>query len=168
MRLLAFGDPREIAGPGAHITVNANELLAVGVVAAIGTGGRDISPEDGAAHLAGVTMFAEWRSADPGAEIASDRLLMGPALASAATLTDASELLVTLPHESVRRISVAGALENIGLAVSAASARYTLRAGDLFVHDAGILDAPLGAGESAEITIDGPSGTLSHVATRSD
>jgi hypothetical protein len=52
--------------------------------------------------------------------------------------------------------------------VAAASARYTLRAGDLFIHDAGVVDAPFGTGESAEITIDGPSGALSHVATRSN
>ncbi len=164
---LTFGDPREIAGPGTHVAVNANELLAVGLIAAIGTGGRDITPERGAAHLAGVTMFAEWRSPDPDAEVASDRLVIGPALASPAVLTGDSELLVTLPHESVRRIPLGGALEALGQSVAAASARYTLRAGDLFVHDAGIVDAPLGARESAEITIDGPSGTLSHVATRS-
>ena len=150
----------------AHVAVTANELLAVGVVAAIGTGGRDISPADGATHLAGVTIFAEWRGADPDAEVAHDRLVIGPALVPVSTLTDESELLVTLPHESVRRIPLGGALGTLGQAVAAASARYTLRAGDLFVHDAGVVDAPLGARESAEITIDGPSGTLSHVATR--
>ena len=165
---LRFSDPREIAGPGTHVSVNASELLAVGVVAAIGAGGRDIAPEQGAAHLAGVTMFAEWRSADPDAAVASDRLLSGPALAPMTVLTDDAELLVTLPHESVRRIPLAGALATLGAAVAAASARYTLRTGDLFLHDAGVVDSPLSAGESGEITIDGPSGTLAHVATRSD
>ena len=165
---LRFSDPREIAGPGAHVPVTGSELLAVGIVAAIGMGGRDIAADDGVAHLAGVTMFAEWRSADPDAEVASDRLLTGPALAPMTSLTDDAELLVTLPRESVRRIPLAGARLALGSAVAAASARYTLRAGDLFLHDAGVVDSPLGAGESGEITIDGPSGTLSHIATRSD
>jgi hypothetical protein len=165
---LAFGDPREIAGPGSHVSVSASELLAVGVVAAIGTGGRDLSPDQGAAHVAGVTLFAEWRSHDPDAEVAGDRIVMGPALATVAALSEDAELLLTLPHESVRRIPLGGALESLGNAVAVASSRYTLRAGDLFLHDAGVVDAPLGARESGEITIDGPSGTLSHVATRSD
>ena len=167
LQALGFSDPREIAGPGAQLAVTENELLAVGVVAALGTGGRDISAGQGPAHIAGVTLFAEWRSADPDAEIASDRLLMGPALAAAEVLAADSELLVTLPRESVRRIPLGRALEALGNAIAAASTRYTLRAGDLFLHDAGVVDAPLGARESAEITIDGPSGTLSHVATRS-
>src|SRR6476646_421257 len=47
-RALAFADPREIAGPGAHIQVGGGELLAVGIVAAIGTGGRDIAAKAGA------------------------------------------------------------------------------------------------------------------------
>ncbi len=165
---LRFSDPREIAGPGARISVDGSELLAVGVIAAIGTGGRDIAADDGIAHLAGVTMFAEWRSADPDAEVASDRLLSGPALAPMTALTDDAELLVTVPRESVRRIPLAGASKALGAAVAAASARYTLRAGDLFLHDAGVVDSLLGARESGEITIDGPSGTLSHTATRSD
>lgn len=164
---LSFADPREIAGPGAHLTVAAGEVLAVGLVAAIGIGGRDIPPAQGAAHLAGITMFAEWRSADPGADVAADRLVTGPALAPIRTLAEDGELLVTLPHESVRRVPLAGAREALGLGVAAASARYTLRPGDLFLHDAGVVDAPLGAGEAGEITIDGPSGTLSHVAARS-
>ena len=140
----------------------------LGLVAAIGTGGRDIAVSDGASHLAGVTMFAEWRSADPEAEVASDRLIIGPALAPVTALADEAELLVTLPHESVRRIPLAGARQALGAAVAAASARYTLRPGDLFLHDAGVVDAPLGARESGEIAIDGPSGTLSHVAARRD
>lgn len=164
---LAFADPREIAGPGARVTVSDNELLAVGIVAAVGTGGRDIAIDDGAAHLAGVALFAEWRSADPDAAVASDRLVVGPALAPITSLADDPELLVTLPHESVRRIPLAGALDPLGAAVSAASGRYTLRVGDLFIHDAGVVDSPLEAGESGEITIDGPGGTLSHVAVRS-
>jgi hypothetical protein len=165
---LHFADPREIAGPGTHVAVSGGELLAIGIAGALGTGGRDIAPERGASHLAGVTIFAEWRSADPDAEVASDRLVMGPALVPVAALNEEAELLVTLPRESVRRIPLGGALAALGGAVAAASARYTLRAGDLFHHDAGIVDAPLGDGESAEITIDGPSGTLSHVVTRSD
>jgi hypothetical protein len=164
---LSFGDPREIAGPGTHISIGATELLAVGVVGALGTGGRDIGAEQGASHIAGITMFAEWRGADPDAEVASDRLVMGPALAPAASLGADSELLVALPRESVRRIPLGGALHALGQAVAAASRRYTLRAGDLFFHDAGVVDSPLHAGESGEIIIDGPSGTLSHVATRS-
>src|SRR5512142_3280047 len=48
---LAFADPREIAGPGTHLQVSGGELLAVGIVAAIGTGGRDIAAKDGASHL---------------------------------------------------------------------------------------------------------------------
>ena len=158
---LAFADPREIAGPGAHVSVNASELLAIGVVGAIGTGGRDIAAADGAAHLAGVAMFAEWRTSDPEAEIASDRLVLGPALAPLSALGDESELLLTPPGESVRRAPLAGALDALGAAVSAASSRYTLRVGDLFMHDAGVVDLPLGTPESAEITIDGPGGTLS-------
>ncbi|NUR18727.1 MAG: hypothetical protein HOQ12_04260, partial [Gemmatimonadaceae bacterium] len=51
-------------------------------------------------------------------------------------------------------------------AVRAASRRYTLRAGDLFLHDAGIVDAPLVAGAETEIMIEGPSGSLAHVASR--
>jgi hypothetical protein len=164
---LTFADPREIAGPGARIPVSGGELLAVGLVAAIGIGGRDITPAQGAAHLAGITMFAEWRSADPEAEVAADRLVTGPALAPIRSLAGDAELLLTLPHASVRRIPLAGARDALGAAVAAASARYTLRPGDLFLHDAGVVDAPLGAGESGEITIDGPSGTLSHVAARS-
>lgn len=164
---LAFADPREIAGPGTHLQVSGGELLAVGIVAAIGTGGRDIAAKDGVSHLAGVTLFAEWRSADPDADVASDRLVAGPALAPIRALAEDTELLLTLPHESVRRIPLAGARAALGAAVAAASARYTLRPGDLFLHDAGVVDAPLGARESGEITIDGPSGTLSHVATRS-
>ena len=164
---LTFADPREVAGPGTHVSVGGSELLAVGVVAAIGTGGRDIAVKAGTSHLAGVTIFAEWRSADPEAEVAADRLVIGPALASMAALGEDAELLVTLPHESVRRIPLAGAREALGAAVAAASSRFTLRPGDLFLHDAGVVDAPLGARESGEITIDGPSGTLSHVATRS-
>jgi len=163
---LTFADPREIAGPGTHLQVSGGEVLAVGLVAAIGTGGRDIAAEQGASHLAGVTMFVEWRRADPEEEVASDRLVIGPALASMSTLAEDAELLLTLPHESARRIPLAGARGALGAAVASASSRYTLRPGDLFLHDAGIVDAPLGARESAEITIDGPSGTLSHVATR--
>lgn len=165
--LLTFDDPREIAGPGTHVSVGGNEVLAVGVVAAIGTGGRDIPPRQGASHLAGVTIFAEWRSADPEATVANDRLVIGPALATMSALGDDAELLVTVPHESVRRIPLGGARAALGAAVAAASSRYTLQPGDLFLHDAGVVDAPLGARESGEITIDGPSGTLSHVATRS-
>ena len=165
---LRFSDPREIAGPGAQLSVNRSERLAVGVIAAIGTGGRDIAAPNGVAHLAGVTMFAEWRTADPDAEVASDRLLSGPALAPMMALTDDAELLLAAPRESVRRIPLAGARKALGAAVAAASARYTLRAGDLFLHDAGVVESLLGAGESGEITIDGPSGTLSHTATRSD
>ena len=164
---LTFDDPREIAGPGTHVTVGGSEVLAVGIVAVVGTGGRDIPPRQGASHLAGVTIFAEWRSADPEAEVANDRLVIGPALAAMSALGNDAELLVTVPHESVRRIPLRGARAALGAAVAAASARYTLRPGDLFLHDAGVVDAPLGARESAEITIDGPSGTLSHVATRS-
>jgi len=164
---LSFADPREIMGPGTHLEVSSGELLAVGVVAAIGSGGRDIPVREAASHLAGITMFAEWRSGDPDAEVASDRLVVGPALAPIGALATDAELLVSLPHESVRRIPLAGAREALGAAVAAASARYTLRPGDLFLHDAGVVDAPLGARETAEITIDGPSGTLSHVATRS-
>ena len=163
---LTFADPREIAGPGTQLQGSGDEVLAVGLVAAIGTGGRDIAAAQGASHLAGVTMFAEWRSADPEAEVASDRLIVGPALAPVSALADDAELLVTLPHESVRRIPLPGAREALGAAVAAASARYTLRPGDLFLHDAGVVDAPLGARESGEITIDGPSGTLSHVVAR--
>ena len=165
---LAFADPREIAGPGARVSVSANELLAVGIVGAIGTGGRDIAPEDGVHHLAGITLFAEWRTADPDADVANDRLVIGPAIAPVASLTGDAELLVSFPEESVRRIPLAGALSALGAAVSAASARYTLRVGDLFLHDAGVVDAVLGREESAEITIDGPAGTLSHVVVRSD
>jgi hypothetical protein len=91
---------------------------------------------------------------------------MGPALAPIEGLNTEAELLVTLPGESVRRIPLAGARAALGAAIAAASGRYTLRAGDLFLRDAGVVDAPLGAGESAEITIDGPAGTLSHVAAR--
>lgn len=165
--LLAFDDPREIAGPGTHLSVAGNEVLAVGVVAAIGTGGRDIPPRQGASHLAGVTIFAEWRSADPEAAVANDRLVIGPALATMSALGDDAELLVTVPHESVRRIPLGGARAALGAAVAAASSRYTLQPGDLFLHDAGVVDPPIGARESGEITIDGPAGTLSHVATRS-
>ncbi|HWE43490.1 MAG TPA: hypothetical protein VG432_13350 [Gemmatimonadaceae bacterium] len=164
---LTFDDPREIAGPGTHVSFADGELLAVGIVAALGTGGRDIPPAQGVSHLAGVTIFAEWRSADPGAPIASDRLVTGPALATMSALGDDAELLVTMPHESVRRIPLGGARAALGAAVAAASSRYTLQPGDLFLQDAGVVDALLGAGESGEITIDGPSGTLSHVATRS-
>lgn len=164
---LSFADPREIAGPGTHVNVGADEVLAVGIVGAIGTGGRDIAPENATAHLAGVTMFAEWRTSDPDAEVASDRLVIGPALAAVSTLALDAELLVTPPHESVRRVPLRGALDALGAAVSAASARYTLRVGDLFVHDAGVIDPALGALERAEITIDGPGGTLSHVVVRS-
>lgn len=165
---LSFDEPREIAGPGTHVTVGGSEVLAVGVVAAIGTGGRDIAPAQGASHLAGVTIFAEWRSADPEAAVPNDRLVIGPALATMSALGNDAELLVTVPHESVRRIPLAGARAALGAAVAAASSRYTLQPGDLFLHDAGVVDAPLGARESGEITIDGPSGTLSHVATRSN
>lgn len=164
---LAFADPREIAGPGAHVSVNDAEVLAVGVVGAIGTGGRDIAPADGASHLAGVALFAEWRTSDPDADVAKDRLVLGPALAPISALGDDGELLVTLPNESPRRVPLAGALDSLGAAVSAASARYTLRVGDLFMHDAGIVDLPLVGAESAEITIDGPGGTLSHAISRS-
>ncbi len=164
---LVFADPREIAGPGAHVTVSGDDLLVVGVAGAIGTGGRDIAPEDGAAHLAGVTIFAEWRGADAEAGPTGDRLVAGPALAPVAALGEDAELMVALPRESVRRISLAGARDALGAAVAAASGRYTLRAGDIFLHDAGVVDALLGEHEPAEITIDGPSGTLSHVATRS-
>ena len=163
---LIFADPREIAGPGTHIQLSGGEVLAVGVVAAVGTGGRDIAPGNGSSHLAGVTMFVEWRRTDPEEEVGDDRLVIGPALASMSALAEDAELLLVLPHERARRISLAGARAALGAAVAAASSRYTLRPGDLFLHDAGIVDAPLGARESAEITIDGPSGTLSHVAAR--
>ena len=163
---LTFADPREIAGPGTRLEVRGDEVLAVGLVGAIGTGGRDIAAREGASHLAGVTMFVEWRSVDPEADVASDRLIVGPALATISSLADDAELLVTLPHESVRRIPLGGARAALGAAVAAASSRYTLRPGDLFLHDAGVVDAPIAAGGSAEIIIDGPSGTLSHVAAR--
>ncbi|HEX2779324.1 MAG TPA: fumarylacetoacetate hydrolase family protein [Gemmatimonadaceae bacterium] len=163
---LAFADPREIAGPGAHLTVGADELLVVGIAAAIGTGGRDLAAKTAASHIAGVTLFAEWRGSGAPVDAAGDRLVVGPALAPLAALDDENAIVVTVPHESTRHVALTGVRSLLTAAVRAASRRYTLRAGDLFLHDVGVVEAPLSAGEAAEIVIEGPSGALSHVATR--
>ncbi|NUQ21171.1 MAG: hypothetical protein HOQ09_09445, partial [Gemmatimonadaceae bacterium] len=78
---LSFADPREISGPGAHLTVGADEVLVVGIGAAIGTGGRDLSGAHAASHIAGVTLFAEWRGSGAPDDSPRERLVMGPALA---------------------------------------------------------------------------------------
>lgn len=163
---LAFADPREIAGPGTHLTVGAEEVLVVGIAAAIGTGGRDLAAADAASHVAGVTLFAEWRGSGAPDDAPRERLVMGPALAPLDAMDEEGAIVVSMPGESARRIALTRVRSLLTAAVRAASRRYTLRAGDLFLHDAGVVDAPLAAGEEAEIMIEGPSGSLAHVASR--
>lgn len=163
---LRFADPREVAGPGARIVVGADDVLVVGIAAAVGTGGRDLAGVSAASHVAGVTLFAEWRGSGSPDDAPRERLVMGPALAPLDAMDDEVEIVVSMPGESARRIALTRVRSLLTAAVGAASRRYTLRAGDLFLHDAGVVDVPLAAGDEAEIMIEGPSGSLAHVASR--
>ncbi len=163
---LVFGDPREIEGPGAHLVTTEGAVLGVGLAGVVAGGGRDLDEASAAANLAGVTLFVEWH--DPTIGIASrdgSGLVMGPALGPLPG--DDEELIVQFPGESARRISLAGATPALTRAVVGASRRYTLRAGDIFLHEAGAIDVPLGPGESAELVVEAPWGALAHVARRS-
>lgn len=162
---LVFADPREIMGPGSRLAAAEGMVLGVGVAGIVATGGRDLDDRAALAHLAGVTLFVEWH--DPTAAIAQRDgagLAMGPAIGPLPG--DEDELLVQFPGESTRRVSLAGAAGTLARAVAAASRRYTLRAGDIFLHEAGALDVPLGPGDSAEPVVEAPWGALAHVARR--
>ncbi|NUR21132.1 MAG: hypothetical protein HOQ12_16475, partial [Gemmatimonadaceae bacterium] len=100
---LSFADPREIAGPGAHLTVGAEDVLAIGIAGAVGTGGRDLAGGDAASHIAGVTLFAEWRGPGATDDASHERLVMGPALAPLGAMDEEGSILVSIPGESARR-----------------------------------------------------------------
>lgn len=162
---LVFTDPREIAGPGSHLTVAEGDLLGVGVAAIVAGGGRDLDEQAAAGQIAGVTLFVEWH--DPTAPIAvrdGSGLAMGPAVGPAPGHGD--EIVVAFPGESARRIPLAGASAALARTIAGASHRYTLRAGDIFLHEAGAVDVPLAAGDSAEVVVEASWGALAHVARR--
>ena len=162
---LLFADPREIAGPGSHLTAAEDALMGVGVAGVVAGGGRDLDERTAAAQIAGVTLFVEWH--DPTAPIAARDgagLASGPAIGPLPG--DDDELVVAAPGESARRISLGGAAGALARSIAAASRRYTLRAGDIFLHEAGAVDVPLAPGDSAEVVVEASWGALAHVARR--
>lgn len=163
---LSFADPAEIAGPGAHVTPGAGDLLGVGVAGVVGTGGRDIEAATVAGHVAGYTIVAEWH--DPWSPARrSELVVMGPALVAADAFDGNEALTLTVPDGGARHVTVTGATGAIERMVVAASSRYTLRPGDIFLHLAGAIEVDLPAGAHGEIIIDAAwSGALAHTAHR--
>lgn len=163
---LSFADPAEIAGPGTHVTPGAGDVLGFGVAGVVGTGGRDIEPATVAGHVAGYTLVAEWH--DPWSPARrSELVVMGPALVAADAFEENEALTLTVPDGGVRHVAVAGATAAIQRMVVAASSRYTLRPGDIFLHLAGATEVDLPVGERGEIIIDAEwSGALAHTAHR--
>lgn len=163
---LTFADPAELAGPGAHVTCGAGDVLGFGVAGVIGTGGRDIDPATVEGHVAGYTLVAEWH--DPWSPARRAELVVtGPALV-AADLFDENEVLsLRVPGGGVRHAAMSGAAAAVERMVVAASTRYTLRPGDIFLHLAGATEVDLPAAERGEIIIDAEwSGALAHTAHR--
>ena len=164
---LVFADPAEIAGPGAHLTCGPDDILGFGVVAVLRMGGRDLHEREAAAHIGGVTLFAEWHDPLTGAH-RPDAIVMGPSLTPPELFAEADDVVLVPPDGGVRHAGIAGALTALARLIALASARYTLRAGDLFVFDAGASEVQIALGSHAELGIESPwAGALAHTAHRS-
>lgn len=163
---LSFADPADIAGPGAHLVCAADEILTFGVVAALKMGGRDIHERQAAGHIAGVTLFAEWH--DPSSSTRrADSIVMGPTLVAPERVTMLESVALVPPDGGVRHAGVTGALASLARMIAAASARYTLRAGDLFLFEAGAAEITLPPGSAAKIVVEASwAGSLAHTAHR--
>ena len=165
---LVFADPAEIAGPGAHITCGPEEILGFGVVAVLRMGGRDINEREAAGHVGGLTLFAEWH--DPAtAAHRPDAIVMGPSLTPPNLFAEADDVVLIPPDGGVRHAGTAGALTALSRLIALASSRYTLRAGDLFIYDAGAAEVDIAPGSHAELVVESPwAGSLAHTAHRTD
>lgn len=164
---LVFTDPAEIAGPGAHLTCGPDEILGFGVVAVLRMGGRDIHEREAADHIGGVTLFAEWHDPLTGAH-RPDAIVMGPSLTPPELFAEADDVVLIPPDGGVRHAGTSGALGALARLIALASARYTLRAGDLFIFDAGAAEVDLVPGSHAELVVESPwAGSLAHTAHRS-
>jgi hypothetical protein len=164
---LVFADPAEIAGPGAHVTCNPEDILSFGVVAVLRMGGRDLHEREASSHIGGVTLFAEWHDPLSGVH-RPDAIVMGPALTAPELFADADDVVLIPPDGGVRHAGTTGALKALARLIALASTRYTLRAGDLFVYDAGAAEVAIAPGAHAEIVIESPwAGALAHTAHRS-
>ena len=164
---LAFADPAEIAGPGAHLACGPDEILGFGVVAVLRMGGRDIHEREAAGHIGGLTLFAEWHDPSTGAH-RPDAIIMGPSLTPPELFAEADDVVLIPPDGGVRHAGTAGALTALARLIALASTRYTLRAGDLFVFDAGAAEVEIPPGSHAELVVESPwAGSLAHTAHRS-
>jgi hypothetical protein len=164
---LVFADPAEIGGPGAHITCGPDEILGFGVVGVLRMGGRDINEREAAGHIGGLTLFAEWHDPLTGAH-RPDAIVMGPSLTPPELFAEADDVVLIPPDGGVRHAGTAGALTALARLIALASTRYTLRAGDLFVFDAGAAEVELAPGTHAELVVESPwAGSLAHTAHRS-
>ena len=165
---LVFADPAEIAGPGAHITCGPDDILGFGVVAVLRMGGRDLNEREAAGHIGGITLFAEWHDPLTGVH-RPDAMVMGPSLTAPELFAEADDVVLIPPDGGVRHAGVAGALTALARLIALASMRYTLRAGDLFVYDAGASEVAIAPGTHAELVVESPwAGALAHTAHRSD
>jgi hypothetical protein len=164
---LVFADPAEIPGPGAHITCGPDDILGFGVVAVLRMGGRDLNQREAAGHIGGLTLFAEWHDPLTGAH-RPDAIVMGPSLTPPELFAEADDVVLIPPDGGVRHAGTAGALSALARLIALASTRYTLRAGDLFVHDAGSSEVTIAPGSHAELVVESPwAGALAHTAHRS-
>lgn len=164
---LVFADPAEIAGPGAHITCGADDILGFGVVAVLRMGGRDLHQREAAGHIGGLTLFAEWHDPLTGAH-RPDAIVMGPSLTPPELFAEADDVVLIPPDGGVRQAGTAGALSALARLIALASMRYTLRAGDLFIYDAGSSEVAIAPGSHAELVVESPwAGALAHTAHRS-
>lgn len=164
---LVFADPAEIAGPGAHVTCGPDDILGFGVVAVLRMGGRDLNEREAAGHIGGLTLFAEWHDPLSGVH-RPDAIVMGPSLTPPELFAEADDVVLIPPDGGVRHAGTAGALSALARLIALASTRYTLRAGDLFVHDAGASEVAIAPGSHAELVVESPwAGALAHTAHRS-
>ena len=164
---LVFADPAEIAGPGAHLTCGPDDILGFGVVAVLRMGGRDLNQREAGGHIGGLTLFAEWHDPLSGVH-RPDAIVMGPSLTPPELFAEADDVVLIPPDGGVRHAGAAGALSALARLIALASARYTLRAGDLFVYDAGSSEVAIAPGTHAELVVESPwAGALAHTAHRS-
>ena len=164
---LVFADPAEIAGPGSHISCGPDDILGFGVVAVLRMGGRDLHEREAAGHIGGLTLFAEWHDPLSGAH-RPDAIVMGPSLTPPELFAEADDVVLVPPDGGVRHAGTAGALSALARLIALASERYTLRAGDLFVFDAGASEVAIAPGSHAELVVESPwAGALAHTAHRS-
>ena len=164
---LVFADPAEIAGPGAHLTCGPDDILGFGVAAVLRMGGRDLHEREAAGYIGGLTLFAEWHDPLSGAH-RPDAIVMGPSLTPPELFAEADDVVLIPPDGGARSAGTAGALSALARLIALASTRYTLRAGDLFIHDAGSSEVAIAPGSHAEVVVESPwAGALAHTAHRS-